>query len=241
MLMMTRRAGQKIVVGDGITIEIVEIVGNTVRLGVDAPRSVPVYREEIWTAVRAENEAAATAATSADRAAVGSAPARGRRRRVGGARPESSQSAVSPSAIRSATSAAASTRPRDLGVALAPAAEHVGGDDVGVARVRPPDADPHAGEVGRAEALAQRLQAVVAGQPAADTAADVAELQVDLVVEDEYAVEVDVQRAPGRAGRAPGLVHVGLRAEHRHARAGRRSPRAAAPRTPGSARRVEAR
>jgi carbon storage regulator len=39
----------------------VEVAGNTVRIGVDAPRSVPVYREEIWTAVRAENEAAASA------------------------------------------------------------------------------------------------------------------------------------------------------------------------------------
>ena len=61
MLMMTRRAGQKIVLGDNITIEVVEVAGNTVRLGVTAPRSIPVYREEIWTAVRAENEAAATA------------------------------------------------------------------------------------------------------------------------------------------------------------------------------------
>ena len=61
MLMMTRRAGQQIVVGDDITIEVVEVAGNTVRLGVSAPRSVPVYREEIWTAVRAENEAAAAA------------------------------------------------------------------------------------------------------------------------------------------------------------------------------------
>ena len=61
MLMMTRRAGQKIVVGDGITIEVVEVSGNTVRLGVDAPRSVPVYREEIWTAVKEENKAAAEA------------------------------------------------------------------------------------------------------------------------------------------------------------------------------------
>jgi carbon storage regulator len=61
MLMMTRRAGQKIVLGDNITIEVVEVAGNTVRLGVNAPRSVPVYREEIWTAVRAENEAAASA------------------------------------------------------------------------------------------------------------------------------------------------------------------------------------
>ena len=64
MLMMTRRAGQKIVLGDGIVIEVVEVAGNTVRLGVDAPRSVPVYREEIWTAVRAENEAAANAPAS---------------------------------------------------------------------------------------------------------------------------------------------------------------------------------
>jgi carbon storage regulator len=61
MLMMTRRAGQKIVLGDDITIEVVEVAGSTVRLGVSAPRSVPVYREEIWTAVRAENEAAASA------------------------------------------------------------------------------------------------------------------------------------------------------------------------------------
>jgi carbon storage regulator len=61
MLMMTRRAGQKIVLGEDITIEVVEVAGNTVRLGVSAPRSVPVYREEIWAAVRAENEAAASA------------------------------------------------------------------------------------------------------------------------------------------------------------------------------------
>jgi carbon storage regulator len=61
MLMMTRRAGQKIILGDDITIEVVEVAGNTVRLGVNAHRSLPVYREEIWTAVRAENEAAASA------------------------------------------------------------------------------------------------------------------------------------------------------------------------------------
>jgi carbon storage regulator len=61
MLMMTRRAGQKIILGDDIVVEVVEVAGNTVRLGVSAPRSLPVYREEIWTAVRAENEAAAAA------------------------------------------------------------------------------------------------------------------------------------------------------------------------------------
>jgi carbon storage regulator len=39
-----------------------EIVGNSVRIGIQAPRSVPVYREEIWKAVREENQAAAGAA-----------------------------------------------------------------------------------------------------------------------------------------------------------------------------------
>ena len=39
-----------------------EIVGNTVRIGIQAPRSTPVYREEIWHAVREENRAAADAA-----------------------------------------------------------------------------------------------------------------------------------------------------------------------------------
>ena len=45
-----------------IVVEVMEIVGNTVRLGVQAPRSVPVYREELWDAIRTENQAAAFAA-----------------------------------------------------------------------------------------------------------------------------------------------------------------------------------
>ena len=61
MLIITRRAGQKIVLGDDITVEVMEIVGNNVRLGVAAPKSLPVYREEIWAAVKEENQAAATA------------------------------------------------------------------------------------------------------------------------------------------------------------------------------------
>jgi carbon storage regulator len=61
MLMMTRRAGQKIMLGEDITIEVLEVTGNTVRIGVTAPRSMPVYREEIWSAVRQENQAAAAA------------------------------------------------------------------------------------------------------------------------------------------------------------------------------------
>jgi carbon storage regulator len=62
MLIITRRAGEKIMLGDDIVIHVMEIVGSSVRLGIEAPRSVPVYREEIWNAVRAEGQAAADAA-----------------------------------------------------------------------------------------------------------------------------------------------------------------------------------
>ena len=61
MLIITRRAGEKVMVGDDVVVHVMEIVGNTVRVGIEAPRSVPVYREEIWQAVREENRAAADA------------------------------------------------------------------------------------------------------------------------------------------------------------------------------------
>jgi carbon storage regulator len=63
VLIITRRAGERIMVGgDDIVVEVMEMVGNSVRIGISAPRAVPVYREEIYTAVRDENRAAADAA-----------------------------------------------------------------------------------------------------------------------------------------------------------------------------------
>ena len=59
MLIITRKPGEKIMVGDDVVVHVMEIVGNTVRVGIQAPRAVPVYREEIWNAARNENEAAA--------------------------------------------------------------------------------------------------------------------------------------------------------------------------------------
>jgi carbon storage regulator len=59
MLVITRRSGEQVVLGDDITITVLEISGSTVRLGIDAPTEVPVYRHEIWLAVKAENQAAA--------------------------------------------------------------------------------------------------------------------------------------------------------------------------------------
>ena len=61
MLIITRRPGEKVMVGDDIVVHVMEIVGNSVRVGIEAPRSVSVYREEIWNAVRDENRAAADA------------------------------------------------------------------------------------------------------------------------------------------------------------------------------------
>jgi carbon storage regulator len=61
MLVITRRSGERVVLGDDITITVLEISGSTVRLGIDAPTEVPVYRHELWLAVKAENQAAANA------------------------------------------------------------------------------------------------------------------------------------------------------------------------------------
>jgi carbon storage regulator len=47
MLVLSRRKGQKTVIGDGIEVEVLSVLGNTVRLGVVAPREIPVHRDEI--------------------------------------------------------------------------------------------------------------------------------------------------------------------------------------------------
>jgi carbon storage regulator len=62
MLRITRRAGERIMLGDDVVVEVIEVRGGTVRLGIDAPRSLPVYREELWLEVKRENEAAVQAA-----------------------------------------------------------------------------------------------------------------------------------------------------------------------------------
>jgi carbon storage regulator len=59
VLIITRRAGEKIMLGDDVIVEVVEVSGSSVRLGIQAPRSLPVYREEIWRSVKQENAAAA--------------------------------------------------------------------------------------------------------------------------------------------------------------------------------------
>ncbi len=61
MLILTRRPGERVVIGDEILVTVMGVSGHTVRLGIAAPAGVPIYREEIWLAVREENRAAAAA------------------------------------------------------------------------------------------------------------------------------------------------------------------------------------
>jgi carbon storage regulator len=62
VLSITRRVGERIVIGDDIVLHVQEVSGSTVRLGIEAPKATPVYREEIWAAVKEENAAAARSA-----------------------------------------------------------------------------------------------------------------------------------------------------------------------------------
>jgi carbon storage regulator len=61
MLILTRRPGERVVIGDEILVTVMGVSGHTVRLGIAAPSGVSIYREEIWLAVREENRAAAAA------------------------------------------------------------------------------------------------------------------------------------------------------------------------------------
>jgi len=58
MLVLSRKKNESIVIADDITIVVVEIRGDKVRLGVEAPNEVPVHRREVFDAIR-RNEAAA--------------------------------------------------------------------------------------------------------------------------------------------------------------------------------------
>ncbi len=56
MLILTRRTGETLCIGDDINVTVLAIRGNQVRIGVDAPKEVPVHREEIAERIRNEND-----------------------------------------------------------------------------------------------------------------------------------------------------------------------------------------
>ncbi|HAI98437.1 TPA: carbon storage regulator [Candidatus Peribacteria bacterium] len=71
MLVLSRKKNESIVINDDITIVVVEIRGDKVRLGVEAPKEVPVHRREVFDALR-RNEAAGGTGTGSTDAATGS-------------------------------------------------------------------------------------------------------------------------------------------------------------------------
>lgn len=55
MLILTRKLGERITIGDDITIDLLEIKGSQVKLGIKAPESVSIHRQEIYERIRREN------------------------------------------------------------------------------------------------------------------------------------------------------------------------------------------
>jgi len=67
MLILSRKVGESVTIGNDIVVQVVSLSGNQIRLGITAPREVRILREEIFEAIRAENRAAANPSDSARR------------------------------------------------------------------------------------------------------------------------------------------------------------------------------
>jgi carbon storage regulator len=57
VLVLTRKANQSIMIGDDIEVSVLAIMGEKVRIGIEAPRSVPVYRKEVYVEIQRDGEA----------------------------------------------------------------------------------------------------------------------------------------------------------------------------------------
>ena len=60
MLILTRRVGETLMIGDEVTVTVLGVKGNQVRIGVNAPKEVAVHREEIYERIKREQEGAAS-------------------------------------------------------------------------------------------------------------------------------------------------------------------------------------
>ena len=62
MLVLSRRVGESLVIGDNVVVTVLEVSGDMIRIGIDAPREVKVHRSEVFQAIEEANKAAASPA-----------------------------------------------------------------------------------------------------------------------------------------------------------------------------------
>lgn len=56
MLALTRKKGESLVIGNNVEITVLEVRGDQVKIGIDAPKEIPVYRKEVYLQIQKENE-----------------------------------------------------------------------------------------------------------------------------------------------------------------------------------------
>lgn len=74
MLVLSRHRDESIIIGDGIIVTIVEIRGDKVRIGVEAPADVPVHRQEVYEAIQRENRRASLVKPAESKPLISKAP-----------------------------------------------------------------------------------------------------------------------------------------------------------------------
>jgi len=66
MLILARKSGESIKIGDNITLEIISVTGNTVKVGIEAPKEISILRKELYDMIKNENINASNALNLAD-------------------------------------------------------------------------------------------------------------------------------------------------------------------------------